>query len=119
MSIQTKVKQLEKLFEWKAEGIDAGTMRIIKDQHDNEWRPMFRGYNGVSSPRMEATHDQKWKIFFRLKEIGFKDPMGLSFKIDNRANRKIKYFTIDTLDKGTAWDILQAIKKGRIKDIII
>jgi hypothetical protein len=114
MTIQEKTKLNMKIFGKPEKFI---MPKQLDKEYKNEWKPMFKGFNAVASPNIGASKKQIWKIWFKLDEMGF-EPMTIIFKLNNRADGITREMTLNELDKGSAWDIQQAIRKHKIKDLI-
>jgi len=78
---------------------------------DTEWKPLFRGRGYPTNPNLWASSKQRNKIFFGLEELGI-DIYKTIFKIGG-AEKKLF-----DLNKGDAWNIIEAIKKGQIKKFV-
>ena len=102
---------------WIPDNISEGTMKILNKQYGEKWIPQFKGYNPVASPNVGASKKMVWKVWLSLADMGY-DPENITINIANRADGKVREMGIREMDKGTAWDLIKAIKKGQVKQFI-
>jgi len=76
-----------------------------------EWKPLFKGRGYPASPELWATSRQRNKIYFGLEDLGI-DVYTAVFKIGGKEKK------LFDLSKGDAWNIIQAIRKKQIKNLI-
>jgi len=76
-----------------------------------EWKNLFRGRGYPSSPNKWASSKQRNKIYFELEERGI-DVYTTIFKIGGKEKKLFE------LSCGDAWNILQALRKNKIKELI-
>lgn len=86
-----------------------GFNNFKKEKED--WKPLFKGRGYPSSPNLWASSKQRNKIYFGLEERGI-DVYTAIFKIGEKEKK------LFDLSKGDAWNIIQALKKNKIKDLI-
>lgn len=91
----------------------------------DDWQPLFKSrpvkYGGgmPSSPNMEMTPKQEEVIVGALRKARLSDDqIGLlEFNLNNRADGNPRMKTILDFDRADAWDVIEAIKRKKIKII--
>lgn len=67
-----------------------------------------------ANPNMEASKAQKDWITTALQKLNL-DPETAIFLLDNRADKIVRRKKLEELEKGDAYDLIQAVKKGKEK----
>lgn len=133
-SNQEKAERMEKEEEnITYEGYEVGGkkyMRAIKNGKvfregidPDEWKPMFKSrpvkYGGKgypSSPTMDASDKQLGFISGKIKTTGI-PPEDVIFVLNNRVDNKPRRVMLIDTDKGDCYDILESIKRKKLKII--
>src|SRR4030042_3047512 len=83
----------------------------------SDWRPMVRGRGYPTSDKIQASKHQIYKIWKELDSRSI-DAYGVVFTLYNREDGMPRKKRLFELDKGDAWDTIQAIKKNKLNKII-
>lgn len=84
---------------------------------NGSWKPMFRGKNGVASPNLWASTSQRDKIYLSLDNLRI-DAYNTVFILNNRTDGIIREKKLFDLSKGDSWDIITAIRKKKVSEMI-
>ena len=116
-------KSIKDKLDWLNTNFPLKEFKVPKIDYSNKWKPMFKPrpvkYGGgiPSSPDIQANSKQLNLIFMELDNQKI-DAYKVVFVLNNREDGKIREKTLYQLDKGDCCDILNAIKRGKVKQVI-